>query len=274
MIEKLLNRVVEVLRDAFTGVLADPASHIVEGPALDPAAAALPFIVVSMGPAAIDTRAKDSSSSEARPQDFTQELTIDAANPLGPYQLSKTPLRTSALCQVVFAKGTPDEHRRLILEGQDFQIDYQNATLSLARSLPEASSVLARYSFAGIFTTKDFSQEFHVTVFAADYSAEKLASLTLSIVLSSRDDLLTFYNVTSPTTYTAGPFVSTHTLSQLQAVGGIPAMVATGVRLDCTFRVVGQMKLTREIADGFALIERIRSPGRSGSPVDIEVGLG
>jgi hypothetical protein len=93
------------------------------------------------------------------------------------------------------------------------------------------------------------------------------------VILTSRDELLDFYNQAPGSVYTAGPFVSTHTLSQIVAVGGEPSAAAAGLKLDCAFRVLGQMKLTREVSDGFALIQKVRSPGRTGGPVDIDAAL-
>lgn len=172
-------------------------------------------------------------------------------------------------------KGTADERQVLLTEGSDFQIDYQNARISFVRSVAGAGGILLRYSFAGVFTVQDFSQEFQVSVYAADYGAvEQWAALATSVILTSRDELLDYYNQAAPTVHSAGQFSSTHTLSQLQAVGGVPAPATAGLRLDCTFRVLGQMKLTREIGDGFALLQRVRSPGRkSGAPVDIGVNV-
>jgi hypothetical protein len=275
MIENLLARIIVDLRQALAGVMAQPDTHIVAGPVADPAAAALPVVALSPGELTIKVLAGDSASSQPRPQEFREELAINNASPLGPYALARTPLTTSALCKLVLDQGTLDERQVLLIEGADFSVDYQNARITLAHAVTGASTLLVRYSYVGVFTVQDFSQKFSVDIYDKDFAAvEKWAALANSVILTSRDDLLNFYNQTSPTTYTAGAYASTHMISQLQALGGVPALATAGVKLQFMFNVNGQLKLTKEIGPDFGLIQHIRSPGRSTvAPVDIDIGL-
>ena len=275
MIHKLLDRIVQILQVELASALPGTASaHIVVGPVADPAAAALPFIALTPGALDLQAGARDASSSQPRPQPFTQEIAINPASPQGPYALAKTPLRTSMICKLILDGGTLDERRVLLIEGGDYTIDYQNAQIRFTADVAHAGGVALSYSYAGVFTVQNFRQDFLLEVYDATHAqSERWLALALAAVLTSSDELLERYNATDQTTYSAGALGSSHQLTQIQPVRCAPAESAVS-RWQMTFRVAGQLTLTRAAADGFSLIEKIRSPGRhSGQTVDIGVEL-
>jgi len=275
MIQNLLNRIVEILRQEFAGAISNPNQHIVLGPVNPPGAGALPLIALTPGPLEMSQAARDLSSSQPRPQELTQEIPVNLADPQGPYALAQTPLHMSALCKLVLDKGTLDERRVLLQEGHDFTIDYPNAEITFSTDISMADSILLRYSFAGVFTVQDFRQDFLIEVYDANHgAAEQWAALVMAAVLTNHDELLEHYNTTSKTAYSAGVFGSTHSLAQLLPLGGAPGAAGTNLRWQLTFKAAGQLFLTKAITEGFGLIEKIRSPGHHGDfPVDIGVEL-
>jgi hypothetical protein len=240
-----------------------------------PGAGALPVIALVPDLLEMASAARDVSSSEPRPQEFTQEIPVNLADPQGPYALAKTPLPMSTLCRLVLDKGTLDERRVLLQEDDDFTINYQDAEITFSAEISMASSILLRYSFVGVFTVQDFRQDFQVEIYEANHGlAEKWAALVMAAILTNHDELLEHYNTTNKTVYSAGALSSTHSLTQLQPLAGAPSATSSGVKWQLTFRVAGQLILTKAITDGFSLIEKIRSPGRhSDFPVDIDAEL-
>ena len=274
MIHKLLDRIVDILRQELAGALPDPAAHVVSGPVANPPASALPVIALTPGALDMPAGARDVSSSEPRPQPFTQEILIDPDSPQGPYALAQTPLPMSTICKLVLDQGTLDERHVLLREDSDYTVDGQDAKISFSADVSHADRIELRYSFAGIFTVQSFRQDFVVEVYDATHAlAEKWLALALAAVLTNYDELLEQFNTTDKTLYNAGALGASHQLAQIQPLRCALAESA-GIRWQMTFRVSGQLTLTRATADGFSLIEKIRSPGRhSDQVVDISVGL-
>jgi hypothetical protein len=277
MITNLLDRIVQILRQELTGAIPNVASHVVLGPVTDPAVPALPMIALTPCALEIPPGARDLSSSAPRPQPFTQEITVNPVNSQGPYLLEKTPLQTSVICKLILDKDTLDERQILLIEGgdNDYTINYQTNQITFNADLPDnASSILLRYSYAGVFTVQNFRQDFMIEVYdASNALTEKWLALGLAAVLTHYDELLEYYNTTHQTLYSAGVLGSAHRLTQIQPLGSVTATSAS-IRWQMNFAASGQLTLTRASEDGFGLIEKIRSPGRhSDQTVDIDVGL-
>jgi hypothetical protein len=274
MIQKLLDRMVQVLRQELASALPTPAAHIVLGPVAEPAPSTLPLIALTPGVLEMPAGARDVSSSQPRPQPFTQAIAVNPASPQGPYPLAQTPLRTSVICKLILDQDTLDERQVLLIEGGDYAIDYQNAQMTFNTEVSGASSIVLRYTYAGIFTVQNFRQDFVIEVYDATHAlTEKWQALTLAAVLTYHDELLEHYNTTDKTLYSAGVLGSAHQLTQIQPLGSALAE-SSSIRWQMRFKASGQLTLTRATADGFSLIEKIRSPGQhSDQAVDISVGL-
>lgn len=274
MIHKLLDRIVQILRQELAGALPNPAAHVVLGPVADPAVEALPVIALTPGALAMPTIARDVSSSQPRPQPFTQAIALNPASPQGPYTLTQTPLRTSVICKMILEQDTLDERQVLLIEDSDYTINYQNAQINFSTSVADASSLVLRYAYASVFTVQNFRQDFVIDVYDATHAlTEPWLALALAAVLTYHDELLTHYNTTDKTLYSGGALGSAHQLTQIQLRGCVPATSAR-IRWQLTCQAFGQLTLTRATADGFSLIKTIRSPGQhSTQAVDIDVGL-
>jgi hypothetical protein len=275
MIHRLIQNLITLLRENFAGVITEPEKHIVAGPVAAPTAAELPIIALYLAKFEISQNFKETGSSQPRPQEFREEIAVNQSNPAGPYSLAKTPLEKSTLCKAFFDKGTIKERQKLLVENKDFAIDYQDASILFSYDLSNADSILLKYSFAGVFTMREFRQEFLVDIFDGDMAkVEKWASLATGMILTNHDELCERYNVTDKTEYVANQFITTHSIDHIHMLEGIPSNAGAIFKLQLQLKVAGQLKLAKEIIDGFGLIEKIHSPGRiSEHPIDIEVEL-
>lgn len=273
MIQRLIQNIITLLREGFAGLIAAPETHIVTGPVAEPRVDALPVISIYPDKLEISKVAGELGSSQPRPQEFRQEIQVNAADPAGPYSLVKTPLLKSAICRVIFDRGALTERQIMLVEDKDFTIDYQNGAILFTRDVSGAGLILLKYSFVGIFTVCEFQQGFLADIYdGTGAEVEKLASLVTAMILTNHDQLIERYNFTDKTEYLAGQFLSTHALAQIQVIEGVHGRSDSAFKLQLRFKAAGQMTLTKEITEGFGLIEKIHSPGRiSGEPVDIEI---
>ena len=275
MINKLIQETIARLRTGFAGVIDTPASHIVAGPISPPEASALPMITLCAGPYEINQAVKDEASSQPRPQAMTQILSVDAENPQGPYHSDKTPLQGTLQCRIIFDKGTVTERRLALQENKDFTIDYSSADVTLVYPVEEADEIILDYSFVGVFTLREFQQRLLLDVFAANIAeSEQLAALSSSMILTQQNELLEHYNFTDRTEYIANQYVASHTLDHIDMLSGAPESLVNASRYQSVFQVHGRIKHTKEIVEGFGLIEKIHSPGVvSDHPIDIKIVL-
>lgn len=136
------------------------------------------------------------------------------------------------------------------------------------------TAVFLSYSFVGVFTIREFKQELWVTVYGESVvDVERLASLTINIILTNYDALLEACNGSSQSEYRQNEYTTTHMIDQLQLLEGVPAFTEQQWQTQLKFQIGGQLKLMRERTDGFGIIEQILSPGKiSNKPgVDIEI---
>jgi len=274
MIDHLIQHIITLLRQGFDGVIPSPESHIVTG-ALAGEIDELPAIAIYPSKLTWSQGLVESNSSGPRPQEFRQEIPVEAGSPQGPYPLAKTPLPGSAQGQLIFDPGEVTERRVTVLENKAFTIDYQTPAVSFSADLSEASLIRLTYSFVGVFTVKEFQQQFLVDVYDTGMAAvEKWASLANGMILTSHDELIEQYNVTAKTEYIANQFITRHTLGRLQSLEGSPGRQESALKMQLTYSATGYITLIKEIVDGFGLIQKIHSPGQiSDHPVDIEIGL-
>lgn len=272
MIQKLIDTALARLRDELATLISDPDDHIVVGPVATPELAALPLIVLAPGKIEISQATKETPAREPRPQPARQHIALTAAN-AGPYPLDHTPLQGTARGTLILDEDALTERREMMLEGQNFQIDYQQPALTLAQAPPSGSALLLTYSFAGLFTVREFQQALLIDVYDATWAAvEQWASLTTGALLTHLDELTTG----ATTQYLSQKTVTIiHTIDRIDLLGGTP-LTPEGqpeiVRLQLTFTVAGRLHLIKELTDSVALIEQIHSPGKTPTDgVDIDV---
>jgi hypothetical protein len=119
------------LREELAAAL--PAGErVAEGPVADPAAAALPLLVLTAG--RFESLASPAQTDEGgpRPREVRQRIDLGAA---GPYPLDHAPLPGTARGRLVVAEGTVAEAREALAEGADFTIDPNTGKVALAADL-------------------------------------------------------------------------------------------------------------------------------------------
>ena len=183
---------------------------------------------------------------------------------------------------VIQEPGTLAKQRVVLVEGRDFTIAYPQATLTLAPAFPPASQMLLSYTFAGIFTLREFLQDLVIEIYDTTMAAvEQWASLTMGLLFTSHDTLLAAYNADVPNpppdvtnTYHSGQVVTTHTVTQLKLLEGLPSPAAIPCHVQLRWTVAGQCKFVKEQVEGVGVIEQIVSPGQPLAPgVAIDVQL-
>jgi hypothetical protein len=275
MTEKLQSQIVTLLRTGLAGApITNPATQIIRG---KPVANPRPLITVYAGAIKSGEQAGDNTSGEPRPMQMREVFPVPGGNPLGPYQLAKTPLDGSALGKLIFDKDGPEERRQLIIEKKDFTIDYPNAEFTLNANPGTAGHLLLEYSFPGIFILHDFQQDFFIEMVGEDMNVlERLASLACTIIFTHHKELVDNFNQTNRTVYSATQYQSEHWINRISWVENIPAEYpSSDDSITIRFKVSGQVKHIREDVSGFGIIESIRTPGApAGAGVNIVPGLG
>ena len=275
MIQGLISDIVAVLRTAYAGAFSGPGDspedHIVIGPD-SPNPSDLPYIAVYQGMMEVGTQFRDTISSEVRPQDIKESFTISGPSPPSTFSLSQTPLEGTAFCQLIYSVGTVNERKRTLVLNTDYSVNTAAPEINLNIDISDADRVVVTYSYAGVFTLRDFRQEFTIDVYHNSSSEiEEWAAITTTIILTHHNELLEDFNSTQ---YSMSQFVSQHSASQLIWLSGIPDHSSSPLKYTLTFQVAGQIKAIKTTIGDFGVIERIHSPGAdSGHSIDIDPQL-
>lgn len=236
----------------------------------------IPLIGLHLGIVHIGQQSTDTVSSAVRPQERKDRLVVDINTPQGPYTLPKTPLEGSLICHVLFNEGQLGEKQRLMIEQKDFTMNYVNRQMTFSTSIVGASSIRVSYVFPGVFTIREFNQDFFIALFdSPNDHLERLTAVTTAIVLTNHDALLEQFNTLDRTQHTIGNYQSAHTLREIRLVQATPTEIPdTPSSWLLQFTVSGVIKVTKEISSGYGIIQKIVSPGRTGQGVDVDVNLG
>lgn len=277
MLHLFLEHLAAQLRTGLAGELPDPATRISVGQIAPPGAVARPRLALFSGKMDIVQGLNGSPSSQPQPQEMREVFVVEAGPAAaGPYLLAKTPLDGTARAKVFFSPDLVGERRMLVVEKKDFTINYLTRQLLFSKNIDGAGRLVVQYSFPGVFTMREFQQEFFIDIFeTAAAGAEKWASLAAAIALTNYDELLDRFNRLAPTDYAATDYRSTHHLTQVFFLGGGAEMLPDGSpKYQLRFAAKGQFRPVKQIAGGFGIIEHIHSPGRPAvEPVDIDVYL-
>ncbi|MEM7509296.1 MAG: hypothetical protein AAF388_00105 [Bacteroidota bacterium] len=254
MIHALLTEIVTVLRTEFTGSpsFPNPNDQIVVGPA-SPSSSEQAFVSVEQSSLIVNAKGHDIVSSEPRPTPNQEVLSISGQ---GPYSLARTPLEGTVLVRTVFPAG----NTQVLTPNKDFRIDFTVPSLSLiGPNLPgNAAELSVNYSYVGVFTIRNFTQQFHLKVFnGTTNETESWASLITAIILTNHDDLLTDFNSTQ---YILENYSAEHRLSKLVWQSSSSGEDQDIDYLALDFEVQGQITFIKEISGGFGIIEQILSP--------------
>lgn len=276
MIQRLLTEIVSKLRDGFNGEFSnpnpDPEDHIVLGNTV-PNNNDMPFIAVHQGVLTVNTQVRDTLSSEVRPQRIVEEKIINSENPDTIYSLNQIPLEGSVLCRVIYDLGERTERQQLLVLGTDYTVDAPNQSILFSFSLSGASVIRLTYSYAGVFTIREFQQVFFVDVYTDPFEeAERWAALSSTIILTHYNELL---EAAHEYQESVSPYVAQRSINQLLWTASEQDRTVSPERIRLSFQVQGQFAAIKEIPGDFGIIEKVRSPGvgDAGFPVDIEPQL-
>jgi hypothetical protein len=222
-----------------------------------------------------------------RPQARKDEFLVNVNAPQGPYHLSKTPLEDSLTCQVVYGeKDKVDEKRRMMLNKKDFTINYPNRQLTFSTSIIEAGRVEVAYVFPGIFTMREFRQEFFIDVFDNPLPhLERLTAVVNAFILTEHDMILDTFNkdeiegksnTINRTLHSIGKYQSEHTLRSIRLLDMtlLDSAEDSPSVWSLKYEVLGMIKAVKEIDDGYGIIQTIVSPGMKKDGVNIDINLG
>lgn len=285
MIQNLLNTISALLQTELGGqpgfgqILIRPSLHLPLSDQPTPTAAT---IALYPGNWTINETARDIRLTEPRPQEFRQLINLTSEQ-ASTYTLSKPPLKGSVQARLLSLKDPPDQipaeqalqaewilgsSARCLTEGQDFTIDYKHSTLTLIKAVDRSkiTHLSLTYSFPSLFTVQEFQQDFWIEIYDSDFAKlEQWSSLISGILLNSHDRLIEQYNTPqdpeAKTEYQTPNFLTTHTLSQFRLLGGTYLSPATGMGLQLKFTIVGQIKMTKALAEGATAIQKIQIQG-------------
>lgn len=276
MIQKLVQDLTELLRANFkeNDNFKEPDKQIQSAAQPAPDTALLPVVALYPGKLTASQKIKELSPGQPRPQEESEQLLITNTEQATSFRCKHLPLPGSVRCRLTREPDTLTERSSILVEKKDFTLDYTQGVINFSESLPLNSRLLVQYSFAGIFTLSEFKQDLFIDVFAKDAVAvEQWSALALAITLTAQTELLDRYNSVT-NSYSSGAFAVSSNLTQIWLQEICPTSDATLFKTQLHFQVQGQLKLTKELADNAALIQKIHSPGRnSDAAVDIEVLL-
>ena len=264
MIEYLVDVLITLLQGGFTGDLSH--AQIDRGSVGN----TFPYVRLGTGPVEFSQTVREVPSSQPRPEPIQQKISIDATR-IGPYSLAKVPLPGSTLVKLTDAVG----RKQLLQEDKDFTLEPTGPTLTLTQDPGSFSHLLVNYTFAGIYTVREFEQALWVEIYHPEaLEREKWASLCTTLILTHYDEVLEAFN-THTTEYMSASYLTHHSLRGIYLLRGETIPEGDTPYLRIHFQVQGQLKCVRELTGPVGLIEQVHSPGVSSQyPVDIEVDLG
>jgi hypothetical protein len=234
-----------------------------------------PSVALYLGGTRINQTSMDTQSSAVRPQEQKDLFFIDVNTPQGPYKLSKTPLEGSITCRVFNNEGLVGERQRLMLDKKDFTIDYVNKHLAFSTSLVGAGTIHVDYLFPGVFTIKEFTQEFFIDVFNNPIAdSERLTAVVNAVVLTNHDAILANFNELNRTQHSIGKYKSEHTLRSFHCLDMTPLDSEDSPSIwSLKYEAFGLLKVIKEIDGGYGIIQKVVSSGRVGEGVDVVVNI-
>jgi hypothetical protein len=262
MIQKLVEAIVALLRQKLADVGPHKMEqHIVAGPLPEAKPELAPLIALYPANLEFSQTAKDVGGGQPRPQPTRQIIEVKSARSKKKYKLTPTPLKDSARCKLILGKDTLTESQQMLLEDKDFTIDYPKSTISLLCDLKPPSRVLLDYSFAGIFTIREFKQELIIDIYDTQMAAvEKWTALTTGIILMNVKALIESCNNGDEVGYQSKQIAATPYIDRIQIMEGTPILRQDACQFKLKCHAAGHLKLAKEISDGFNRIEQVLGP--------------
>jgi hypothetical protein len=275
MIHNLVQSLTTLLQSSLPVSFNAPEKQIQVGLKAAPTSDSLPFIRIYIGKLAISQKASELNVGQPRPQEYRQRIEVTDDSSTHYYPLSHIPLEGSVRVRLVTNPDQLTERTVSLIEPQDFVVDYMQGVVSFKQSLPLGSLVLVQFSFAGIFTLREFTQDLLIEIFGAnELDLEQWTTLVTAIVLTSQTELIEQYNANNTSGYREGLFAANSTIAQIALLEIVPDYAANPLYTQLHFQVQGQLKLTKESSDKAFLIKKVHSLGQvSDFPIDINLEI-
>jgi len=284
MIIKAFNaRITARLQADLTG----PGAPVIsEGPAPPPVPPnPLPRLVVSGGQLEMPPPFGDSPPGQVRPREVVERFPVNLGAVQGPYTLAHSPLDGTVSCRLVWRNvndSLQGKKTRLyprkgsIGDGFTVHQTQHQIQVFLSQTLTEHPELEVTYAYASVFTLREFRQILLLEAYAATaLDAEKWAALAAAVLITNSAKLLEDSNQ-SDNTHSSGSYATTHLISDVQWVQGLPERIADNLfRYTMQFRTSGQIILARTLSEGFGTIQTIFSPGNKkvAGAISIEANL-
>lgn len=277
MIRQLLSQAVELLRDGFTGVFADPVAQIELGPVTVPAVAARPHLVLSALDLRISQMVNDDGSSQPRTLESREAIPVNLESPAGPYTLAQSPLEDTVEVRVVYFPNTVDEYSEPLMAGADFSVDWNAGSVSILADISTAGTLRFVYSYVGVATVREFEQQFVVDYYAADHTLSGLhMGLVTTILQTQHEALLENFNFGNPSNFSGNGYTNLVTLRRINALElqQVETVAVSDVRQRLLYNTIGMMRMSRSLEGGFGIISSIHTRGQNGPGVNVVPNLG
>lgn len=253
MIQKLLIKISQILQTELAGLISQPDNQIVALPITETQPQSLPLIGIYPSKLEINQNFKQSSSSQPTLQQLHQE--IDNSPPNLIYQLAQTPVKGSILCHLVIEK-----QQNLLQEDTDFNIDYQQRTISFKKKLAKVDRINLDYSFMSVCVIREFTQEFFVDIIDSNLeNIEKFSSLISGIILTNNDELIADYNSHfQANPYQSNQIITNLTVSYIHFLNANYSNFTNPFKFQLKFQVKGQLNLSRTVRESILPIQTIK----------------
>jgi hypothetical protein len=219
----------------------------------------------------LDAKSVDEITSAPRPDDRTDNLPFDPAQPIGPYMLTQSPAPGPK--RVYLTSALRDRIALRESEVQWDETESRRLTLNLRpdRSLQGLNGLQVLYSVVAVFTRLKLNQDFSLQLQASDaVNLKQAEALAVAVLTLNRQQLLDGGHES----YQGGNYGAQVEVKSFQLLKGTSP--AANTRL-LNFRAEIELKATRALgADEGKPIQRIRTAGRPlapNRPVDIQIDV-
>jgi len=220
---------------------------------------------VLAGDFVLDASSTDTEAGQPRSDAATDSLPFNAAQPQGPYRLTRVPDLSMRKVRLTTAAGD-----RIGLHDSEVlpdPLDARNFSLALrpTRNLEAVNGVLVLYGVTAVFATLKYVQQLRLRLVAADPTVlDRAEALAMAVLALHRPGLMN----DAAKSELADTYGAQVALKALHFVGGdAPDEGSRQIQLRADY----ELKALRALADGEgAPIRHIRAPGSSSTrPVDI-----
>lgn len=247
MIQNLALAVIARLQNAFGEVKIQAAPYLSA-----PASPNLPTMAVYPGKFTIQETGRETPVTPQE-KNVRQALKLQAGKAKsGPY-----PLDFVAMANSVKAMLTVPDSPSVLLEAQDFGVDYTESAISFPGKKTKAGDeVVVEYVSVQAVRRREFQQELFIDGYDADTSeAEKWVSLACAVILTGSDALL--HEVNQRGGQRRKNFSAIPLSRQIQLVEGLPLFLQNTLGYRVVFKVLGELHLVQMFAESPSRIEEV-----------------